>query len=266
MGVVHVGVGGGAVESPARADGPEVLRTHHAGDGFHLGNLQAGAGLGIETVVAAVPVVQPPVVRAYILVGAFHLHAGRTGQGGHALGGAHVGTIIQFVVEFQILLFQRGVGDAVAAGEPADDAGMVAEPHYLVLEIADGEGLGLGIVDAAKALVLGKAAVVLPLPLAAEAHEGHDAVAVAEVVDGVVLAPDVFKADAVEAHIGHHLHLGFQALRGVLHEDVVGPAGALDEHLLSVEDELAVTVGGDFALDAAKAEDDLAHVGNLFAL
>ena len=71
------------------------------------------------------------------------------------------------------------------------------------MEVAGCERLGLGGVDAAEALDLVVAAVVLPFPLAAESYQRKKAHLVAEVIDGVVLSPDVLETDAVEAHVAY---------------------------------------------------------------
>ena len=143
---------------------------------------------------------------------------------------------------------------------------MVAQAHDLVVEVALCEGFRFLVVDAAEFANLGVAAVVFPLPLAAEAHEGHDAEAVAEVVDGVVLAPDILEAHAVEAHVGHEAHLLADAFLRVLHEDVVCPAGGFDEHGPAVEVELPVALVCNLAGDGTDAEADALAVRRLAAL
>ena len=119
---------------------------------------------------------------------------------------------------------------------------MVAHTDELVVEIAHGKGLHLGTVDAA-VLVAGKAAVAGPFPEAAPAHQGEDAHLVAKIVHRVVQAPDILEADAVQPHILHQLQLGPGALRGVFHKVIVCPAAGLEQDLLPIHIELAMTQG-----------------------
>ena len=251
--------------SPIGADGPKVLFTHGAAEIFQLGDIQTRAGFRVEAVGAAGRGVGPPVVRSHPFIRAFHLHAGRTAQRSEALGRTDVRSVFQLVIDFQITLLQAFVGNAVAAGKPADQGRMVPQTDDLVAEVADGHVFGDRVVDAAVALRFLESAVVFPLPLAAEAHQGQDTQGVAEVVHGVVLAPDVFEADAVEAHVGHQTHLEGDALGSVLHEDVVGPAGGFHQNLLSVEPELTVTVLIHIAFDVPKAEGDVFLMGHCTA-
>ena len=247
---------------PVGADGPKVLLPHRTAQVFQLRDVEAGTRFRVEAVGAAVPGIRPPVVRSHPLIGAFHLHAGRAAQGGEPLGGANVGPVFQLVIHFKVAFFQARVGNAVAAGEPANQGGVVAQAHHLVVEVADGHILGRGVVDAAVAAGFRKAAVVFPLPLAAEAHQGEDALLVAKVVHGVVQAPDVLEADAVEAHIGHQTYLEGQAFRRILHEQVVGPAGGLDEDGTAVEEKLPMPVCVHNALNITDTERHLLAVGD----
>ena len=139
---------------------------------------------------------------------------------------------------------------------------MVVQADHLVAEIGESEVLDLLAVDAAVALDLGQAAVVLPLPLAAEAHKGHHAQLVTQVINRVVLAPDILEADEVHVHVHHIAHLLFDAFRRVAEEDVIRPAAALDEDVLAVQGHLTVAVRGEAALDLADAEGGLLAVGN----
>ena len=134
---------------------------------------------------------------------------------------------------------------------------MVPKTDNLIVEIPRSQGLGSLVVDESVSLDFFPAAVLLPFPLAAPAHEGKDSQAVAQVIDGVVLAPDIFETDAVEAHVGHAAHLQVHALGGVLHEKVVRPAGGLDQHLASVQKEQAVTQAVHRTPDVPDAETDL---------
>ena len=139
---------------------------------------------------------------------------------------------------------------------------MVVQAGDLVAEIREGEVLDLLAVDAAPVLDLGQAAVILPLPLAAEADEGHHAQLVAQVIDSVVLAPDVLEADEVHVHVHHVADLALDAFRRIAEEEVVRPAGALDEDVLAVQGHLAVAVLREAALDLADAEGGLVAVGD----
>ena len=138
---------------------------------------------------------------------------------------------------------------------------MVVEADHLVVEIAGGEAFPGLADDAAVALDLVEAAIGLPFPVAAEADDGDETELVAEVVDGVVAAPDVLKADGVQAHVTDIDQLGAGLFGRILHEDVVRPAAGLEEDLLAVEDELAVTVLIDFAGDGAETEADAPDMG-----
>ena len=142
---------------------------------------------------------------------------------------------------------------------------MVAHPDELVVEILDREFLGLRRVDAAGLSYLRISAVTLPFPLAAPAHDGEQSETVAEVVDRAVLAPDVLEAHGVQVHVFNQLKLLESPLAGILHEDVVRPAGGFDEHRLAVQLEQAMAVFIQVALDVAKSETDLLAVGNLVA-
>ena len=138
---------------------------------------------------------------------------------------------------------------------------MVVQADHLVVEVGDGQVFRGRIVDAAVAVGLGKAAVVFPLPLAAPAHQGQQAFAVAQVIDGIVFPPDVLEADAVHIHVLDVLDLHRQGFGRVEQEDVVGPAGALDEDVTAVERKLAVVVPDQPAFDLPHAEADGPGVG-----
>ena len=266
-GRVHIGGRCGAVVRPVLSHGPELVLAHHLAKALHLRQVQTGAGFGVEAESAAALRINIPVVGTHILVGAFHLHAGRAGQAGKSLGRADVGPIFKLLIQSQVLLLQALVGNAVAAGEPADEGRVVAQTDYLVMEITHGQGLGTGVVDAAIAVGLGQTAVVFPLPLAAPAHHGQNAHTVAEVVDFVILAPDILETDAVEPHVAHQVHLGLQALGRVLEQEIVRPAASLDKDLLAVQDKLTMTGGIHDALDFADAEVHtllMAHLAALF--
>ena len=153
------------------------------------------------------------------------------------------------------------MGEPVAAGHPADDRHVVAQPFDLVFEIGEGQVHGLRRGDAAEAIGLGQAAIVFPFPLAAPAHQGEDAVFVAHIVHVAVFAPDVFEADGVEVHIFHQADLPLDVFVGVAHKDVVGPAGALDQDLVAVEDELPVAVFVEVGVDVPDAEGDGVRIG-----
>ena len=113
--------------------------------------------------------------------------------------------------------------------------------------------------------MVGHAAVVLPLPLAAPAREREDAGPVAQVIDGVILAPDILETYAVEAHIRDHIYLVLDAPGGVAEEDVVGPSAAEQQEFAAVEPIGAVAVFIQAALYAAYPEGRLRLVAYVLA-
>ena len=75
-----------------------------------------------------------------------------------------------------------------------------------------------------------------------------------------IFSPDVFEPDAVESHVHHVGHLGFQAFVGVPQVHFVGPSSALEEHFVSVQDELPVAFWVNFAFDLPDSEGNLPAV------
>ena len=142
---------------------------------------------------------------------------------------------------------------------------MIPEADYLILEICCGKAFPGLACNAAVAAGFRKTAIVFPFPLAAEADNCKEAKFVAKVVDVVVLTPDILEADAVEAHVADHQGLGTEVFVGVLHEQVVRPAGALDENLLAVEDIAAILAVNQLRSDVPEAKADGLGVGDLLA-
>jgi hypothetical protein len=101
----------------------------------------------------------------------------------------------------------------------------------------------------------------LPFVAALPAGEYHDAVAVGEVVETLILQL-AFAADGVEAEVEDVAELGLHALGVVAQEHVRRPAAAANQHGLAVDDELAITLLGEVGTDAAYAERRAGPVGD----
>ena len=128
------------------------------------------------------------------------------------------------------------------------------QTHHLVMEIAGSKFLRFKSIDATVTIHFRKAAVVLPLPLATETHEGKHAQAVTEVVHRIVLAPHVLEAYEVQVHILHVADLAGDGFGSIQKEDIISPASAFQQDVLPIEGKLAVTILSEPALDLAYSE------------
>src|SRR4029077_13173428 len=85
------------------------------------------------------------------------------------------------------------------------------------------------------------------------AGQDHDAVTVGEIVEAVVLE-FALTANGVEPKVEDVTELGLHALALIAQEHVRRPARAANEHVLTVDDELAITLLGEVRADGAYAE------------
>ena len=79
--------------------------------------------------------------------------------------------------------------------------------YHLILEISCSEIDFLRLDYASYMFHFRKTAVILPLPLAAPAHESKDTKTVAKVIYSVILSPYVLETDCVHIHIHDISHL-----------------------------------------------------------
>ena len=119
---------------------------------------------------------------------------------------------------------------------------MIVQSFHLVLEICHGKIDLIRLIDTAHIVNLRDAAITLPFPLTAPADKGKQTITVAQVIDCIVLAPDIFEADAIHIHIHHVLQLPVNAFVSIAEENVVSPARSLEQYVLAIESELPVTL------------------------
>ena len=260
--IVHGGSGDGAVVVPHVVQRPEVLADHLL-QGLTYRQLCADARLGIEAEGTAGSLSQIPVVGCHIVVGTRHLHAREAGHLTLGVSGRdEMGTVVGLLQDIDIPALKVGMRQKVAAHEPGDNAGMTAQPAYLVAEGAADKGDVVRADDAAILLVDGFTKVLCPLPLTAPAREHEQTVAVAEVVDILRRAPHILEADAVEVHITHVAHLYLITLGRIAQKNVVCPSGTSYQHVLAVEGEATIALRGMVVLDLTDAEGELLVVGH----
>jgi hypothetical protein len=184
---------------------------------------------------AAGDFVGEPVNRGDVFVGAGHFYAGYAGDGGGGFAGGRDGRVgpVEILEDAEIHGFDFGGRRAIAAVEPDEDAGMLAQNVDLAFEGGGGDFFLVGV------------PIFPAFPGVAAGPTGHDEDA--ETIGFFVelfAVEAAFEANRVHAHVADVGEIGVEFAGDPAEEKVGGPGGSADEDIEAVNfEEAEIFVG-----------------------
>src|SRR6266852_2508002 len=244
------------MEIPVVVDGPEMFLGNKFREAFLGRNRGTGAGFGVVAEGAAGFLVVEPVHRRNVFVRAGHFHPGFSGDAGRRFAGGGDCWVrpADVVQNAEIHFFDVGGRWAVAAVEPDEHTGVIAQAFAFVVHGSGGDFFGFG----------GPVFPVFPGVAAGPAGHDEDAETVG-LVEKFFAVHFAFEADGVEAHVFDVGKVRVEARRVPAIKHIGSPGGAANQDGLSVDLEEAVTAIGELGGDFANAEGDRSNVGNFLA-
>src|SRR5262245_32669334 len=129
------------VEEPSGSNGPHFIREQKIPQGIGAWRSRTYARLGVEAERTTVTIVDPPIGRRHIIVGARHLYAGWTDEGRFITGRSDIRIWpILFLQNPQIEALGLRIGGIVATIKPRQNTRMVAQSAQLGSQRSLGDG------------------------------------------------------------------------------------------------------------------------------